>query len=118
MPWKPSTYAIHGGTTEDNYTVTGLALDYDVDHFFFMYGLSLARLNRCTEAIPIFQALLAAVPGDEVAVYNANAGLEICQENIDNPPTETPQEGEDNGNDTGGKHRCSRNRTDRSPTRN
>jgi hypothetical protein len=92
------SYAIHGGTTDDSLTVTGLTLDYDVSDYFFMYGLSLARLNRCTEAIPIFQALLAAVPGDEIAVYNANAGLEICQENIDNPPTETPvEEGAETG---------------------
>ena len=43
------TYAIHGGTTEEGYTVTGVPLDYDVDHFFFMYGLSLARLNRLAQ---------------------------------------------------------------------
>jgi hypothetical protein len=45
-------------------------------------------VNRCFEAVPIFQALLAGVPDDETAVYNANFGLEKCHQNIDTPPTE------------------------------
>jgi tetratricopeptide (TPR) repeat protein len=88
------TFAVHGGITADNRTVVGLPLDYDVDHYFYMYGLSLARARRCTEAIPIFQALLAAVPGDEIAVFNANEGINICESYLNEPtPTATVGEG-------------------------
>jgi tetratricopeptide (TPR) repeat protein len=87
------SYAVHGGTTPDNQAVIGLPLDYDVDHYFYMYGLSLARTRRCTEAIPIFQALLAAVPGDEIAIFNANEGISICEGYLDEP-TPTPTVGE------------------------
>lgn len=75
---KVFSLAVHGGVTDDNQAVVGLTLDYDVAEYFYMYGLALARLNRCTEALPIAQALLAAVPGDEYSVANAGAIIDIC----------------------------------------
>lgn len=73
--------AVRGGVTEDGIAVEGLPLDYGrVAEYYWYYGFSLARSNRCGEAIPIFNALLAGVPDDDIAVYNATEGLTFCQE--------------------------------------
>jgi len=73
--------AIQGGETDDGRVVEGMPLNYGtVAEYYAVYGLSLARSKRCTEAIPIFQAILTGVPNDEINVYNAEFGLEICLE--------------------------------------
>lgn len=81
-----------GGRTSEGQTVEGLALEYGrVEEYYWYLGFALARSLRCAEAVPIFQKLLNEVPNDEVAVFNANQGLEICSENLKNPPlTPTP----------------------------
>ena len=82
--------AVEGGTTQDGVAVTGLPLDHGhIAEFYWFYGFALARTNNCSKAIPIFQALLTGVPDDETAVYNANAGLDLCQQMI-NGITSTP----------------------------
>jgi tetratricopeptide (TPR) repeat protein len=85
--------AIRGGTTSDGAVIEGLPLEYGrVEEFYWYYGFALARRSRCSEAIPVFQALLAGVPEDEIAVYNANEGLTMCAEQMGTPrPTETPE---------------------------
>lgn len=77
--------AIQGGITSDGKVIEGLPLDYDlrIIEYYSTYGLTLARANRCGEAVPIFQTMLSAVPDNEVAVFNAEAGLEICQQNLE-----------------------------------
>jgi tetratricopeptide (TPR) repeat protein len=91
------TLAIRGGITSDGKAIEGLPLDYDlrIIEYYSTYGLTLARANRCNEAVPIFQAMLSIVPDNEIAVYNAEAGLEICQQNLEaeSPPEveETPE---------------------------
>ncbi|HIE56941.1 MAG TPA: tetratricopeptide repeat protein [Anaerolineales bacterium] len=82
---KQLALAIHGGMTDDGQVIEGLPLDYDlrIIEYYSTYGLTLARANRCNEAVPIFQAMLSLVPDNEIAVYNAEAGLEICQQNLD-----------------------------------
>ena len=77
--------AVHGGVTENDDMVEGLPLSYELRtiEIYSTYGLTLARQNRCSEAIPIFQAMLTIVPDDEIAVFNAEAGLELCQENLE-----------------------------------
>ncbi|MFN2152360.1 MAG: hypothetical protein ACK2T5_12230, partial [Anaerolineales bacterium] len=77
--------AIQGGITEDGEVIEGLPLDYDlrIIEYYSTYGLTLARANRCGQAIPIFQTMLSVVPNNEVAVFNAEAGLEICQQNLE-----------------------------------
>ncbi len=91
-------YAIHGGVTGNNEAIEGLPLDYDlrIIEYYSTYGLTLARANRCAEAVPIFQAMLSLVPDDETAVYNAEYGLDICQQNLEaqsppEPVEETPE---------------------------
>jgi tetratricopeptide (TPR) repeat protein len=71
--------AIKGGTTADNVVVEGLPLDYGrVAEYYWFYGFALAKSSRCAEAVPIFQALLTGVPDYQLAVDNANAGLDLC----------------------------------------
>ena len=82
--------AIHGGTTDDGQVVVGMPLDTEVAEYFYMYGLALAYTRRCSEALPIFQALIAGVPGNSIALDNADTGIAICEEYIANPPTPTP----------------------------
>ena len=81
-------FAIRGGETEDGVTVNGLALDYSNAEYFYMYGLALAQTRQCSEALPIFQALIANVPTDEIALSNADYGIEICEQFVSSaPPT-------------------------------
>ena len=85
--------AVRGGDYNGQ-VVEGLPLDYNarIMEYYWYYGFALAKSNRCTEAVPIFQALLTTVSNDEIAVFNANAGLEICQQNLNDPPEEpTPE---------------------------
>jgi tetratricopeptide (TPR) repeat protein len=90
--------AIQGGMTSDGKVIEGLPLDYNlrVIEYYSTYGLTLARADRCGEAVPIFQTMLSAVPDNEIAVYNAEAGLEICQQSLETEElpaeTETPPE--------------------------
>ncbi len=80
-------YAIRGGETEEGVLVNGMALDYSNAEYFYMYGLALARTRQCSEALPIFQALIANVPTDEIAVSNADAGIEICEQYVSSEPS-------------------------------
>lgn len=83
--------AVHGGTSEDGLVIEGLPLDYGfIAQYYYTYGLALAQIDRCSEALPIFQALLSVVPEDEFAVFNANEGLNICRENLEATEGETP----------------------------
>lgn len=87
--------AVRGGKTADGELVEGLALAYDqrIMEYYWYYGFALARSGFCNEAVAVFQALLTGVPNDEIAVFNANAGLEICKQNLSgSPATDTPTE--------------------------
>jgi tetratricopeptide (TPR) repeat protein len=88
--------ATYGGKLKDGAQVTGLPLDYNlrVMSYYWYYGLALAYNNNCREAVPVFQDLLANVPNDETAVYNANFGLEVCQQNLDRTPVPETDEGD------------------------
>ena len=78
------TLAIRGGTMQDGTLVEGLPLDYGrVAEYYAIYGLALAKSNRCSQAVPVFQTIRSGVPDDEINVYNAEQGLIICQENLD-----------------------------------
>ena len=84
--------AVRGGETENGAVVEGLPLDYSMTimEYYSRYGLALARVNRCGEAVQVAQAMLQTVPDDETAVYNAEEIIRICQEFQENPPTPTP----------------------------
>lgn len=73
-------YAVRGGTTTDGAIVKGLALDYGrIVEYYYLYGLALAKTGDCNEAVQISQLLLNGAKDDEIAVYNANAMVNICQ---------------------------------------
>jgi len=81
--------AVRGGKTKDGIAIEALPLSYEdrVMQYYWYYGFALARAYRCSEAVPVFQALLTGVPENEIAVYNAQEGLNICQEQISTPQT-------------------------------
>ena len=84
--------AVRGGVTDAGHAVEGLPLDYGrVEEYYWYYGFALAKSNRCNEAVPIFQALLLGVPDDDIAVYNANAGIDLCRESLGTPPAPTEE---------------------------
>jgi len=93
--------AIHGGTSEDGTIIEGIPLNYGrVAEFYAIYGLALAKANRCSEAVPIFQAILSGVPDDEINVYNAEQGLIVCQENLKTPAPDEESTPEPEGENT------------------
>jgi len=83
--------AVRGGATDEGVVVVGLPLEYSISvmEIYSRYGLALARVNRCNEAVQVAQALIQGVPDDETSAYNAEEIIRICQENLTNPPTAT-----------------------------
>lgn len=80
--------AVDGGSTEDGITITPLVLtpaDSRAVETYYFYALALAYTRRCERALPIAQQILTVIPLDEVAVYNANAAMEICQNSLLTP---------------------------------
>jgi tetratricopeptide (TPR) repeat protein len=76
--------AIRGGTLEDGTVIEGLPLNYGtIAEYYAIFGLALAKTNRCAEAVPIFQAIRSGVADDEINVYNAEQGLILCQEGLE-----------------------------------
>ena len=92
---EPFRMAIRGGKTAAGESISPLPLDYGkVAEYYYMFGLALARTGACGEAIQISQALAQSVPEDDIAVYNAQEMLNICQEYIKNgTPTPEPTKG-------------------------
>lgn len=83
--------AIRGGSLEDGSIVEGLPLNYGiVAEFYAIFGLALAKSDQCNEGVAIFQAIRSGVPDDEINVYNAEQGLILCQQSIDETPIEEP----------------------------
>ncbi len=85
--------AIRGGVTSNGIVVEGLPLSYSMSvmEFYSRFGLALANVNRCNEAVQVASALMQTVPDDLTSVYNAEIIIEICQENQSNPPTPVPE---------------------------
>jgi tetratricopeptide (TPR) repeat protein len=80
---------VAGGATEDNQPIEPIPLANDtrIAEYYFIYGLVLARTNRCGEALQIAQQIQARVPSDEIAVANAQEVVIICQQNLAASPT-------------------------------
>jgi tetratricopeptide (TPR) repeat protein len=85
--------AVRGGVTDTGEVVVGIPLEYSnsVIEIFSRYGLALSKVNRCNEAVQVAQAMIQGVPDDETAMYNADAIITQCQDNLENPPTATPE---------------------------
>jgi len=84
-------YTIYGGVSEDGAEITSIPLVNEplVAEYYYTYGLALARLNQCGEALPIAQMIQTRVPSDENATFAASEIIRICQENLDNPAVDT-----------------------------
>ncbi len=84
-------YTIYGGTTEEGVEITGIPLVNDilVAEYYYTYGLALARLNQCGEAITIAQMIQSRIPANETAVSAADEINNICSENLNSPPADT-----------------------------
>lgn len=87
---------VNGGKDKDGVEVKPIELSAStprIVEYYYTYGLVLVKLNRCGEALPLFQKLLATVPTDETAVYNANEGTRLCSIAAGTPqPTDTGDE--------------------------
>ncbi len=94
--------AVRGGVTAGGVVVEGLPLGYSMTimEIYSRYGLALARVNRCNEAVQIAQAMLQTVPDDPTAVFNAEAMIETCQDFQDNPPPVEPDADDEDAEDT------------------
>jgi tetratricopeptide (TPR) repeat protein len=89
---KPLKIAVAGGIAESGEEVKGLPLDYGrIAEFYFTYGLTLAKIGQCGDALPISQTLSQGVKNDEVSVFNAQEIINICSGNPTTieAPTET-----------------------------
>ena len=80
---------VAGGATDDNRPIEPIPLTNDsrIAEYYFTYGLVLARLNRCGEALQIAQQIQARVPTDDIAVTNAQEVNNICAQNLVASPT-------------------------------
>jgi tetratricopeptide (TPR) repeat protein len=93
---------INGGKDKDGVEIKPIELPTSgsrIVEYYFTYGLVLVKLNRCGEALPLFQKLLSSVPTDEVAVYNANEGIRLCS--VAAGTTPSPDTGTPAGPDSG-----------------
>jgi tetratricopeptide (TPR) repeat protein len=86
------SFVVNGGITDDGEQIEAISLvpDTRIAEYYFTYGLALARLNRCGEALPIAQMILARVPADELAVGNANEIITRCEQNLVRTPEPPP----------------------------
>ncbi len=97
LQWPESavqlSLAVNGGVAEEGQAIQPLALTSDIriTEYFFTYALVLARLGRCTESLPVVQLIEGTVPGNDLAVYNAQEAIRICEQTIRTPsPTPPP----------------------------
>jgi tetratricopeptide (TPR) repeat protein len=80
---------VAGGATEDNQPIEPIPLANDtrIVEYYYTYGLVLARMNRCGEALQIAQQIQSRIPSDEIAVANAQEMVIICEQNLAATPT-------------------------------
>ncbi len=72
--------AITGGSVDAG-AIQGLPLQAGrVAEYYYVFGLALARVGRCTDALPIFRLLQQQVPDDETVMANVTAGLILCKQ--------------------------------------
>ena len=83
---------VNGGKTEDGKDIAPVQLipDPRIAEYYYTYGLSLVKQNRCNEALPVLQLILNKDSGDETAVFNAQEGLRLCSESIGVTPSPAP----------------------------
>ncbi|MBT3337655.1 MAG: tetratricopeptide repeat protein [Anaerolineae bacterium] len=85
--------SIYGGNLGEGQTIEALPLSNTgrSPEYYFTYALVLSRLNRCGESLQIAQQIIGTIPSNELAVFNANEAINLCQENLDSPPIATEE---------------------------
>jgi len=81
---------VNGGQAPEGVIIEHIELvpnDIRLASYYFTYGLALAKLNRCGEALKIAQLLQDRVPLDEYAAANAVEVIDICRANLEATPT-------------------------------
>jgi len=74
------TLAIRGGRVDQG-LIQGLPLQAGrVAEYYYVFGLALAKVGRCSEAVPVFHLLQQQVPDDETVMANVTDGLILCKE--------------------------------------
>ncbi|MCZ2128019.1 MAG: tetratricopeptide repeat protein [Anaerolineales bacterium] len=92
-------FVVKGGTSEKGKEIKSINLAPNsprIAEYYFTYGLALARVNQCGEAVQIAQLIASRIPNDELAMDNVAAINERCQQNLNAPPappTGTPEPG-------------------------
>ncbi|MGE5249007.1 MAG: tetratricopeptide repeat protein [Bacteroidota bacterium] len=84
---------VNGGTAPEGGAIDAMELvpnSARLAEYYFTYGLALARLNRCGDALKIAQTINDRVPADETAITNAAEIVTICRANAKATPTEEP----------------------------
>jgi tetratricopeptide (TPR) repeat protein len=88
------SFVVNGGLYQDEIVVEPLPLQPGrIAEYYYIYAFSLLRLERCNDAVPVFQQIVAGVPSDQTAVFNATEGLRLCAESLagaSSTPTTTP----------------------------
>jgi tetratricopeptide (TPR) repeat protein len=86
-------YVVNGGVTKDGIKINAINLvpnDARTAEYYATYGLALSRLNKCGDALQVARSILERIPADEVAVENANAIINRCQQNLNVTPEPLP----------------------------
>jgi tetratricopeptide (TPR) repeat protein len=74
------TLAIAGGDTPEG-TVPGLPIEPGrVAEYYWTYGLALAKVDRCSEAVPVLRLVEQRMADDPTAMENVTQGLILCKE--------------------------------------
>ena len=75
--------AVRGGLTPEGVRVDGIPLNYGRPvEFFYNYGLSLADLGYCSEAVDIAQSIIQVMQEDELAIANADVIINDCYQKM------------------------------------
>lgn len=81
--------SMRGGFTEEGVQVQPMELnrqDAASVAYFSRFGIALANVGQCGEALQVAQELLQKIPDDENAAYNAQVMIDTCRELAENPP--------------------------------
>jgi tetratricopeptide (TPR) repeat protein len=87
------SYVVNGGLTEDGIPIEAINLapnDSRTAEYYATYGLALSRLNECGKALQVARTILERIPANEIAVENANAIIDRCQQNLEATPEPPP----------------------------
>jgi tetratricopeptide (TPR) repeat protein len=86
-------YVVHGGFTTDGKQIESMTLvpnNVRIAEYYSMYGLALAKTNKCSEALDVARQIFERLPTDEDAIFNANAIVTRCQQNLEQTAQPNP----------------------------